>query len=180
MQSPRTQRRALLIVDMQEGLFNGPEKPYERERVLANIKQLIAKARQAQAPIFAVRHTGPAGSPIEPGSPLTQLLPDMDLDSNADTIFDKTRPNAFAGTGLADWLRQAEIDEAVIAGMKTQYCIDTTCRAAADLGFRPVLISDAHTCMDTPVLSAKTIIDHHNTTLSGAFVRLVETRQCEF
>lgn len=180
MQPAHPKSRALLIVDMQEGLFNGPDTPYERERILANVKQLIANARQAQAPIFAVRHTGPVGSPIEAGSPLTQLLPAMVLDPSRDRLFDKTRPNAFAGTGLADWLRAAAIDELAVAGMKTEYCVDTTCRAAADLGFRPVLVADAHTCMDTPVLPAKSIIEHHNRTLSGAFVTLVETVDCEF
>ena len=66
---------ALLVIDMQEGLFNGPNKPFDGQRVLANIAGLIAKARKARAPIFAARHVGPPGSLIEPGSPLTHLLP---------------------------------------------------------------------------------------------------------
>ncbi|MCX5542781.1 isochorismatase family protein [Paraburkholderia sp. CNPSo 3076] len=71
MPSLARERRALLIIDMQEGLFNGPNSPFEGQRVLANIKQLIAEARKARAPVFAARHVGPPGSPIEPGSPLT-------------------------------------------------------------------------------------------------------------
>lgn len=180
MQSPQPQRRALLIVDMQVGLFNGPEAPHDGARVLANINELIGKARRASASIFVARHTGPQGSPIEPGSPLTQLLPDLAFDAITDVVFDKKRPNCFLGTGLADSLREASVDELVIVGMKTEFCIDTTCRAAADLGFRPVLVADAHTSMSTPVLSAQSIIDHHNRTLNGAFVRLVSTVECEF
>ncbi|MEM5328741.1 cysteine hydrolase family protein [Paraburkholderia sp. JHI2823] len=180
MRSPKPQRRALLIVDMQVGLFNGPETPHDGAQVLANINELIGKARRVGAPIFVARHTGPKSSPIEPGSPLTQLLPDLAVDAMADTVFDKTRPNCFLGTGLADSLRAASVDELVIVGMKTEYCIDATCRAAADLGLRPVLVADAHTSMDTPVLSAQSIIDHHNWTLNGPFVRLVSTAECEF
>lgn len=180
MQSPQPQRRALLIVDMQVGLFNGPEAPHDGARVLANINELIGKARRASASIFVARHTGPQGSRIEPGSPLTQLLPDLAFDAITDVVFDKKRPNCFLGTGLADSLREASVDELVIVGMKTEFCIDTTCRAAADLGFRPVLVADAHTSMSTPVLSAQSIIDHHNRTLNGAFVRLVSTAECEF
>jgi nicotinamidase-related amidase len=180
MHSSAPSKRALLIIDMQEGLFNGPEKPYNREHILANINQLIIRAREAGAPIFAARHTGPQGSPIEPGSPLTQLLPNMVIDAMRDTVFDKTRPNCFTGTGLASWLEDAAISELVIAGMKTEYCIDATCRAAADLGFQAVLVEDAHTCMDTPVLAAKNIIEHHNNTLNGAFVRLLKTTDCQF
>jgi nicotinamidase-related amidase len=173
-------RRALLVIDMQRGLFAGPERPCDGPRILANINTLVRKARDAHAPIFAARHTGPAGSPIEPGSPLSQLLPDLLVDEHRDTVFDKTRPSCFHGTPLAGWLEEARIAELVIAGMKTQYCVDSTCRAAADLGLRPVLIADAHTCMDTPVLDAAAIVAHHNATLGGAFVRLSETEAFTF
>jgi len=180
MDKPFSMRYALLVIDMQAGMFNGPEKPYQGDRVLANINQLIEKARVAGVPIFAARHTGPAGSPIEPGSSLSQLLPDLVVDTSTDTVFDKTRPNCFFGTGLAARLTDAGIEELIIVGMKTEYCIDTTCRAAADLGFKPVLVADAHTSMDTSVLSAKTIIEHHNLTLKGPFVTLVNTADFQF
>lgn len=62
----------------------------------------------------------------------------------------------------------------MIVGMKTQYCIDTTCRVAVELGFSVLLPEDAHTCMDTPALSAASIIEHHNATLAGAFVQRVK------
>ena len=173
-------RSALLIIDMQEGLFNGPERPYDRERVLANINRLIEMARGAGAPIFAARHTGPKGSAIEPGSALTQLISGLDIDRTVDHVFDKTRPSCFIGTGLAERLGQAAIGELVIAGMKTEYCVDTTCRAAADSGFRVILVADAHTTVDTPTLSARMIIDHHHRTLSGPFVTLLDTDNCVF
>ena len=51
-------KRALLVIDMQVGLFHGPERPYDGERVLANINRLIGRAHEAGAPVFAVRHTG--------------------------------------------------------------------------------------------------------------------------
>lgn len=104
MYSPRSGRRALLIVDMQRGLFNGPEKPYEGDRILANINELISRARKAGAPIFAARHVGPQGSPIEPGSPLSQLLSDIAVDAEMDTVFDKTRPNCFSAPGWQNGL----------------------------------------------------------------------------
>ncbi|MDE1182401.1 cysteine hydrolase family protein [Paraburkholderia sp.] len=180
MSSIHSARHALLIVDMQQGLFNGPDSPYEGERVLDNINQLIGRARAAGAPIFAARHVGPPGSPIEPGSALSQLLPRLDIDVQVDTVFDKSRPSCFFGTGLAQWLDDAKVEALVIVGMKTEYCIDTTCRAAADLGFKPVLIADAHTSMDTPVLPAKSIVAHHNRTLNGPFVKLLNTADFQF
>ncbi|CAD6518110.1 hypothetical protein LMG27952_00951 [Paraburkholderia hiiakae] len=172
--------RALLIIDMQEGLFNGPNTPFDGQRVLANITELIAKARKARAPVFAARHVGPPGSPIEPGSPLTRLLPTLAIDPDIDSVFEKHRPSCFTGTDLAQRLARANVGELVIAGMQTEYCVDSTCRAAGDLGFQPLLVADAHTTMDTPVLSAASIIEHHNRTLSGPFVKLVSTADCTF
>ncbi len=69
-------------------------------------------------------------------------------------------------------LNQRGIKQLVIAGMKTEFCVDTTCRAAPELGFRTILISDAHTTMDNAHLSATDIIAHHNSTLAGPFVML--------
>jgi nicotinamidase-related amidase len=58
--------------------------------------------------------------------------------------------------------------------------VDTTCRAAADLGFRVVLIEDGHTSVDNGVLSAEQIIAHHNQTLAGPFVQLVSSAAYAF
>jgi nicotinamidase-related amidase len=171
---------ALLIIDMQVGLFHGPEKPHDGERVLANIQHLIAQARQQNVPILAVRHTGPQGSPIASGSPLWQLLPELELNVEVDSLFDKSRPNAFHGTELAQQLNSRKIENLYIVGMKTQFCIDSTCRAAADLGFKPLLVADAHTCMDTPALPAQAIIEHHNATLGAAFARLINCADVSF
>ncbi len=171
---------ALLIIDMQVGLFHGQEKPYRGEQVLANIQRLVAQARVNQVPIFAVRHTGPDGSPIAAGSPFWQLLPALELDADIDTLFDKSRPNAFHGTDLAQQLKAAQIEDLYVVGMKSQFCIDSTCRSAADLGFRPLLVSDAHTCMDTAALSAEVIINHHNATLGAAFARLIDSAAVRF
>ncbi|HEV3426843.1 MAG TPA: cysteine hydrolase family protein [Paraburkholderia sp.] len=180
MQASAPSRRALLIIDMQVALFNGNPPPYEGARVLANINTLIARAREAHAPIFAVRHTGPAGSPIAPDSELTKLVSGLDVDAARDTVFVKTRPNCFVGTDLAQRLADAGVNELVIVGMKTEYCVDTTCRAVLDLGMRAVLIEDAHTTVDSPDLDARAIIAHHNRTLNGPFVTLARSEDFAF
>ena len=171
---------ALLIIDMQTGLYDGPEKPFERERVLEAINQLIQRARSANAPIFVAHHTGPAGSPIEAGSALWQLWHELDVDAARDHLFNKTRPSCFLGTDLAQQLHAANVNELVIVGMKTQFCIDTTCRVAVEQGFSVVLPEDAHTCMDTPELKAGAIVEHHNATLAGAFVMRVRAVDVDF
>lgn len=162
---------ALLIIDMQQGLFRGPVFPCSADAVLANIRLLIANARHAQVPIFFARHVGPDDSPFSAQGPLTQLIPELDV-KEQDVVFTKRYPSCFRDTELLRELNQRGIKQLVIAGMKTEFCVDTTSRAAPELGFRTVLISDAHTTMDNAHLSATDIIAHHNSTLAGPFVTL--------
>lgn len=167
---------ALLVLDMQVGLVHGPQIPWRCEALLETVNALLDKARNAGAPIFLACHTGPAGSAIEPGSPLTRVVPQLTL-LGGETVFDKQRPNAFAMTGLADDLRACGATGVVITGLKTQYCVDSTCRAARDLGFDAVLVADGHSCSDTPLMKAQDIVAHHNATLDGPFCRLVHAQQ---
>lgn len=168
--------KALLIIDMQNALFYGSENPFNSAEVLANINQLIAKARAAGAPVFAARHTGPAGSPFDPDNPITHLIEELQVEPNSDEVFIKRFPNCFRDTGLHQKLKARDINELVIVGMKTQFCVDTTCRAAADAGYSVVLIADAHTTTDSKVIPAEAIIAHHNDTLSGPFVKTCLTK----
>lgn len=170
---------ALLILDLQVGLFHGPDKPWQGDALLHTVNSLLAKAHAAGAPVFLARHVGPAGSPLAPDSALTQLIPELDLDGS-ETIFEKQRPSAFVGTGLLEKLKEAGSSGLVIAGMKTQYCVDSSCRAARDLGVDAVLIEDGHSCSDTPLLSAEAIVAHHNAVLAGPFCRLVKAADWVF
>lgn len=168
-----SQHKALLVIDMQNGLFHASPAPFAAQSVLANINQLIGLAHQAHAPVFFARHAGPEGSPLAESSPLTQLIPELQIDAARDRVFVKKYPNCFRETELLAALKNADIKELAIVGMKSEYCVDTTCRAAADLGYRVALIEDGHTSVDNSVLSARQIIAHHNQTLAGPFVRRV-------
>jgi len=167
-----TSESALLIIDMQQGLFHGPAAPFAADSILSNITLLITKARQSQVPVFFARHLGPDNSPFNEQSPLTRLIPELQVSPQSDIVFTKRYPSCFRDTGLQLQLRQRGIKQLVIAGMKTEFCVDTTCRAAPELGFNVALISDAHTTVDNPHLSAERIIGHHNQTLAGPFVTL--------
>jgi nicotinamidase-related amidase len=171
---------ALLVIDMQHGLFYGQPAPQAAGSVLANIRQLIEKAKQAGAPVFFARHIGPDNSPFCEQGPLTQLIPELEVDADKDVIFTKRFPSCFRDTELQQQLKQKGIKRLIIAGMKTEFCVDTTCRAAAEQGFAAVLIPDAHTTVDNGYFSAQQIIDHHNKTLSGPFVTLATTTDVQF
>lgn len=171
---------ALLIIDMQRGLFYGHPAPHAAETVLSNTLLLTEKAMLAGAPVFFARHIEPENSPFSEHTPLTQLIPELVVHEEKGRVFTKRFPSCFRDTELLLQLKEKGIKRLIIAGMKTEFCVDTTCRIAAEQGFKVVLISDAHTTIDNEYLSAEQIIGHHNRTLAGPFVTLVTADDFHF
>lgn len=172
-------RSALVVIDLQRGLLQGPTPAYEGVRIVGRTLDLIDSARQASAPVVFVQHYGPPDSPIARGSKAWELI-DALTPRPEDIRVQKMRPSIFLGTGLAEQLRADSVERLVLAGMKTQYCIDTSCRVGAELGFRIVLARDAHTTVDGSKLDAPTIIDHHNDLLHGPFAEVLPTENIIF
>ncbi|MFD2263038.1 cysteine hydrolase family protein [Lacibacterium aquatile] len=170
---------ALILVDLQRALFEGPVPPHEGARLMVNIHDLIEGARRSKAPVIFVQHCSPEGTACAKGSKGWELIDDF-APQAGDMLLQKTRPSIFQGTGLQKQLDQMQIGRVILAGMKTEYCIDTSCRAAADLGYKVVLAGDAHTTMDSQALSAAAIIAHHNLTLAGPFAEVAPSHQIGF
>jgi len=57
-----------------------------------------------------------------------------------DVMIKKETPDAFHKTTLHQKLKSKGIEKLVIAGLQTEYCIDTTCRRAYSLGYEVVLV----------------------------------------
>lgn len=66
-------------------------------------------------------------------------------------------------------------EELIIAGMQTEFCLDTTLRRAYSMGYRNCVVSDAHTTFDSKTLKADQIISHHHRIWEGRFARLMST-----
>src|SRR5439155_17554524 len=154
---------ALVIYDMQIGIVgqirNGDE-------ITGRVARVLAATRAAGLRVFFTRHMSlpkelmgafqyrlaMAWQRVEdprdvqpwflrdsPGFPIVpQLAP---LPSEA--IFDKLAMSAFEGTPLAMALRDCGITAIAICGIATEVGIEPTVRHAADLGFVPVVVTDA-------------------------------------
>lgn len=166
---------ALIVIDMQNGLFKGQEKPCNDQAILSNIIKLINKARLDHLPIIFIRHVGLLGTPLAPDSSMTQLISELPVDFSQDIVIEKMSPSCFKGTVLKGMLEQLNVNEIIISGMKTEYCVDTTVRAGSDCGFQVTLISDAHTAFDSDYFKAHEVIKHHNNILKNAFAVLKTT-----
>ena len=170
---------ALVVIDVQEAMFRQPSPPHDGAAVVGRIAGLLDRARAEDVPVFYVQHDGGTGDDFERGTPGWQIhAPIAPLP--AEPIVEKRHPSAFQDTDFEARLKRAGVDRLVICGMQSEYCVDSTTRAAYSLGYKLVLVSDAHTTFDTRVLSGAQIQAHHNLTLGGGFARCVPAAEVAF
>ena len=152
---------ALLVIDMQRGLFTKPA--YELDAVIDRINQLATSARQAGAPVIFIQHEK-AGSPLAFETEAWRLVEALVTEPD-DRVVRKQTPDAFQHTALHQLLTEQGVTELVICGYASEFCVDTTTRRAAALGYPVTLVADAHTTHDKPHASAAQIRAHENATL---------------
>ena len=152
---------ALLVIDMQVGLF-GPDSPrFDAEGVVARINTLAGAVREAGGTVVFIQHDGPPGDTFEPGSEGWRLLPSLDR-RLGDPVVHKRACDAFYETDLDETLREREATRLLVTGCATDFCVDTTIRAAASRDYEVVVVEDGHTTADRPHVDALSVMRHHN------------------
>ena len=72
-----------------------------------------------------------------------EVIPDiMGYGDRITHLEGKTWFSSFQGTSLKEFLEERNIQNLALAGVVTSLCIDSTARAAADLGYSTAIISD--------------------------------------
>jgi nicotinamidase-related amidase len=51
-----TSDQAVLIIDVQEGMFMQVEQPYRADQLIANLQHVLQEARSRSVPVVYVRH----------------------------------------------------------------------------------------------------------------------------
>lgn len=150
-------KTALLIIDVQVGIVAGA---YREGEVLAAISAMADRARAVPAPVIYLQHCHDRFEPMMKGAAGWRIHPDV-APHPGDIIVEKTASDGFYKTKLLAEIEALGVSRLVMCGLQTEFCVDTTARAAISLGFNVVLASDAHTTGDA-VTSAETTIRHHN------------------
>jgi nicotinamidase-related amidase len=159
----RPERLALVVYDMQAGILDQID---DRDRVVSAVGEVLAIARASGIRTVFTRHItlpvelmGTAQlrmwrswqradrledvrSPFPPDSPQTQLVSEL-APTDREAVLDKLTLSAFAGTPLELVLRGCNVDVVAVVGVATEIGIEPTVRHAGDLGFVPVVITDA-------------------------------------
>jgi nicotinamidase-related amidase len=137
--------RALLIVDIQTDYFDGGAMPLVgADRAAAAAGEVLAAFRQAGDAVVHVQHIWdePEATFMRRGTPGVDIH-DAVRPLSGEQLITKDNPNAFLGTGLQLLLGELDTHELVIVGMMTSMCVDSTVRAAAELGYDVTLVHDA-------------------------------------
>ena len=160
------QRMAVIVYDMQVGIV---KQIKNGRQITEKVLQVLQAARSAGFRVFFTRHmslpkelmgvfqlrTAMAWQRVKSveevrpwflrDSPGFQLIPELNpLPSEA--IFDKIAMSAFEGTPLDMALRDCRIEAFAIVGIAMEIGIEPTIRHGADLGYIPVVVTDACGC----------------------------------
>ena len=137
--------KGLIIVDVQNDYFPGGSMELVAMDAAASCcQQLLQAFRSEQLGVFHVQHlsTRPGASFFVPDTSGAEIHHSLQPIAGEAHIV-KHFPSAFRDTDLHELLQLSGIDELVICGAMTHMCIDTTVRAAFDLGYQCRVIADA-------------------------------------
>jgi len=137
--------QGLIIVDVQNDYFpGGSMELVAMDQAAANCRALLDDFRRRGAPLFHVQHLAnrEGATFFVPGTPGAEIHDSM-TPADGEPLVVKHFPSAFRDTGLHETLQRTGIDELVICGAMSHMCIDTTVRAAFDLGYRCRVAADA-------------------------------------
>jgi nicotinamidase-related amidase len=156
-------RAALVVYDMQIGVL---EQIPERERIIAAVGRVLQAARSARVRVFFFRHMSlpknlagtfqlrqamawqrvstvdevePWFLRDSPGFPITPELRPQPTEG----VLDKITMSAFEGTPLGIALRDCGVNVFVVVGVALEIGIEPTVRHGTDLGYIPVVVTDA-------------------------------------
>ena len=145
---------ALLIIDVQRDYFPGGSMELTGSPEAAGrIAAVLARFRERNERVVHVQHIAarPGATFFLPGPAGVEFHEDV-LPRPDETIVRQHYPNAFRDTELNAILAEGGIDHLVVVGMMTHMCVDTTVRAAFDLGYGCTILSD---CCATRSLGLK-------------------------
>lgn len=171
---------ALLIVDMQMEMANATTAGRPRANPQAEdlTAELLAAFRGAGLPVCHVMHDDPRPTHrFRRDKPSGQPMP-CAAPQEGERVFWKTGSSGFAGTGLADHLQEAGIKRLVIIGGVAAFCVNSTVRSAADLGFEVTVPEDALIAFAMPArhggdLDAEMVLEVTLSSLAAGFATVL-------
>jgi nicotinamidase-related amidase len=152
----KTERTALVVIDLQMGIVNRELSPYTGSQVVQNASRLVNAFTEKGAFVVLVKVSSVDGkdmfkpridsttNPVQFQEGWDSLVPEMANIKNVHVIT-KRQWGAFYGTDLDLQLRRRGIDTMVLCGISTGIGVDTTAREAFQHAYNQIFVEDAMT-----------------------------------
>jgi nicotinamidase-related amidase len=132
---------AVIVVDVQNGVV---ESAPRRDEVIANIQDLVGRARAADVPVVWVQHQS---EELPEGSDQWQYVPELQM-GDGEAVVHKRYGDSFEDTSLERELAARGVGRLIVAGAQTDACVRSTLHGAFTRGYDTTLVADAHTTED--------------------------------
>ena len=185
-------RTALVVIDMQNA-FVAPGAPIEvpaARTIVAPINRLAAELRRLGASVVWIAHENrpdgrdwagffdtfvapgrraEAAAALAAGSPLQELWAELEV-GPGDLRIAKSRYSPFIRDSLDRVLREKGIDTLLLAGTKTNVCVECTARDAMMLDYKVVVLADCTAALsdDEQRATLENVIQQFGDVLTGA------------
>lgn len=176
-------KEVLLLIDIQNDYFPGGKMELvSMEEEAKKAGKLLKAFRTAGKPVFFIKHMSIRSDAtfFVPGTQGTDVHPSVSPLPD-ETIIEKHFPNSFLQTELLSVLKESEVTDLIICGAMSHMCIDTTVRAAKELGFKCTLIADACATRNLKFgeefLPAQTVHASFMAALNGMFATIMTTEE---
>jgi len=131
---------ALLVVDVQQALFERGTPIYHADELLDTLSYLIERAHAGGVLVVYIRHSNKW---LQPGSAGWQLHPGLQP-TDGDLVIEKAHGDAFQDTLLDAELKSRSVSNVVVTGLVTNGCVRATCLGANKLSYDVILVADGH------------------------------------
>lgn len=158
----------LVVIDAQNEYVSGPIALPGVGPALGAIADLLAAARAAGTPIVHLAHRAPAGVFVE-GTEGAEIAPQASP-KEGEPVFKKELPNGFTNPDFKPALEKAGRKNLILTGFMTHMCVDSTARAAVDLGYGVTIVENATASRPLPGAvgkSARSAQEVHDGALAG-------------
>lgn len=174
---------ALVVIDLQKGVFGMPTEPYSTKTIVANAAQLADTFRKNSMFVFLVRVT-PSADGKDGLKPIADnalqwnqprpanwadIVPELGP-APGDLVITKRQWGAFYGTELDLQLRRRGIHTIVLCGISTNIGVESTARFAYEYGHQQIFAEDA---------TAARSKEEHEHTMKVVFARIGRIRKTE-
>lgn len=152
-------KTVLLVVDVQNLLVW--EKPYREKELIGNIQTLIKAAREHNVEVIYVRHDDGPDTDLTAGKEGWEIYKEI-MPQQGEKIVEKFYNSAFHKTDLDAYLKDKSVENMILVGMQTEFCIDATLRSAFDLGYKVIVPRDANTTYDNTYMTAELLLNYYH------------------